>query len=195
VRQGVTLAEAEEQRADLAADLGVDDAEQRRPAAARAFTPHRQHRAAPRAQHAVQLAQRGLGVGQVHQSQRAQRDVEAGVGQRELLGFHACEAGLGKAEALRTLLSRLHHRVRDVDAQHTTRRPDGARRGERHHAGAAGHVEHGLASVQVGHRQQLAVNTGQRRVPVACVRVDRTVPAIALDPALQAGLHRRLRRV
>lgn len=71
-----------------------------------------------RTQHAVQSAQRGAGVGQVHQAQGTQGDIEAAFGQRELLGVHALEPRLPEAQTRRTLPGGLHHRVRGVDTQH-----------------------------------------------------------------------------
>ena len=128
--QRVALAEPEEQRADLARDLGVDDREQRRPAAARALAPDRDDEPPARPQHAPHLAQRLFRVGHVHQSERAQRDVEARVGQRERFGIHARERRVRHAVLPRALARGVDHAARQIDAEHLAgrRRPHVRRR-------------------------------------------------------------------
>jgi hypothetical protein len=102
-------------------------------------------------EHAVHLAQRLVLVRHVAQAEGDADEVEALVGEGQLLGVGQ-QAGGEHAGVEQAVAALAQHGLVDVGVQHQALGPDLAGEGLGEVAGAGGDVEHGLAAAQVGHR-------------------------------------------
>ena len=177
------LPEAEEQRADLARDLGVDDREHRRPSAARSFAPDGETDAAARPQHAPHLAHGLLGIGHVHEAERAQRDVEAAHrAGRALSASMRAKLALRQPPLLRRAAARRRPSARTGRRRATgPSGPTARAASKRDQPGAAGHVEHALARRQ--RRRAPAARPARRPAAPATAARSRPPPG----PSRSAG--------
>jgi hypothetical protein len=85
--------------------------------------------------------------------------------------------------------SALDHPPRQIDPDHPAVRAHRLGGAKRHQPGAASHVQHPLAGHQHSACQKGLLRRRQRGLPQRLIVGRGQVPAVALHPALQAGLH------
>jgi hypothetical protein len=140
-------------------------------------------------QQPTHLGKRLDGLRNMHEPEAADGGIEAPIGEGQRLCVGALEARIGEAAVRRDAARLVDHLARDVSADNGAGRTDGRGDAQADQTGAAGDLQDAVARLQSHHVEHQVVRRLELVAPALLVRGGRAVPAVALYPTLQSGLH------